>query len=369
MPDDNETMNDGSLIAAAVNMPDFDGLDDPSPQQTTQIIDPREANLRRRPVAENVLPLRQPAPPPQRQASQVQPAQNRAPNGQFTDGRQPQQVRGHNEAPDESDPHMNADGGDAPGEDFLEFDAADEGGEPERVSLAEVATWRSENQRLRQEIDQARRDAIPAEEWDRQIDETASTRHQLLQLINTFAGAILPPEPDRRLLDPNNPYMDTAAYYQQQMAYDAALGKLREWKATADAQQKALTDQQAMQAKVRMAREKEKLLKAWPEIADQKVSQKVYDSAQAYGFKPEEIDNWVDARGFAVLRDAMAYREMTSKRQAAIRVVRNAPKLVRTQARTAQTARDAAYETGARRLAQTGSVDDAAMALGGILGL
>lgn len=364
MADETQLENDGSEMMAALLMPDLDGdLSDPSPQKTvTELIDPREANRRRQPVAEdNVTPLRRPG------------DQNRAADGKWAEGRKPgeqkTQATGHNEADDGED-LAEGDGATpvdaAAAGDFLEFDPIDEGGEPERVPLSEVGNWRGEITRLKSDLEQARRDAIPAEEWDRQMDQTAQTRHQLLQTIAQLRHMIMPPEPDIRLLDPNNPNMDTAQFYAQKTAYDAARERLQRVEALGKEQEGEATKAADMRRNVALAREQEKLARVWPEIKEQATQKAVLDMAQRYGYSAEELNNWIDHRGFAVLRDAMAYHRMKSQRQAAVKVVRGAPKLVRAQARNTQSRQQQAYETGSRRLAQSGSLDDAATALAGL---
>ncbi len=354
----------GLSEAEAVDaMADIDfGIPDPSPTEVREsLMSARDLATRQ---SDNVRQLR---PEPQRGQ------QNRDPGtGQYAEGRQPQQVpaKGPNEAPSEetieADTAVETEAEPAGRDDFLEFEAADEGGEPERIPLSTIGGWRNEIVQLKRQLDQQRRDSIPPDEWDRQINETARVRHQLLQTIETLEQMILPPPPDTRLLDPNNPMQDTAAYFAQQQAYAQAQERLRQVKAIQQAQQAQQADVDKTLKKSRVDRETDKLTRAWPEVKDKAVQQAVFDEAQRYGFSAQEIADLTDHRQLLVLRDAMAYRKVMAQRQAAVKVVRKTPKLVRQEARGAQTRQAQQFSVAATKLSKTGSMEDAEAALGAL---
>lgn len=275
----------------------------------------------------------------------------------------------HNQKPDEAEAiAATADASDVADE-FFEMPPDEEGGEPVRIPAKEVFDGYQEAKHLRQELEQAKRVAPPPVEWDRQMYETVQTRGQLVQLLETVASTMMPPEPDANLINPGSPLYDPGAYHQQQIGYNAARARLQQVIQMRDAHaQQADKERGALREAARI-REQGKLIELWPEIRNPQTQRRmVEDAARFYGITQQDIASTYDARLFAVLRDALAYRDAQSQRQTAVKVVRGAPKLVKSPARDTQGRGRQAYATGMRRLQQSGSVEDAANAIGGLLG-
>jgi hypothetical protein len=254
-------------------------------------------------------------------------------------------------------------------EQFFELPAEQEGGQPQRLSAREVFEGYRERETLRTELERARQVAPPPVEWDRQMYETVQTRSRLVGMLNTLAQTMMPPKPDINLLNEQSNQYSPGEYHRQVMAHQAAMEKVQHLENARAEQQQVLEQEQAALRNAARIREQAKLRDIWPEIRDPAVQRKVVaDGARYYGLTTQDFEQTYDARMYALLKDALAYRDSLAQRQSAVKVVRSAPKLVKAQARNTQGRGQQTFATGMQRLQRSGSVEDAADAIGGLLG-
>ena len=129
------------------------------------------------------------------------------------------------------------------------------------------------------------------------------------------------------------------------------------------AQRQAYEQQESM--KKHLASEQEKLNKAIPEWKDPKVAEmdkrNIVTFAKRYGFNEQELNNATDHRAILMLRMAMMYEALESKKPLVKKKVKKAPKMAKsgkkltTQKTLNKTKVDKAYN----KLKSTGSMDSA----------
>lgn len=176
-----------------------------------------------------------------------------------------------------------------------------------------------------------RHETLKAQEG--KIQEYAQTlqqeRQQLLQLVqqaqeNGFQQPPKEPDPELMKTDPIG-YMEAEATYRQEVkAFQQQQQQLQY-----QAQQAQQQTEQQKQAE--LAKQREILLEAIPELSDPQKGKQVQkawvETAKAYGFSQEDLSNVTDARTFKMLDDARRYRELQAGKQAA-KKPREEPKAV-----------------------------------------
>ncbi len=214
-----------------------------------------------------------------------------------------------------------------------------------------------------------RKQVTPPAEYDRQIAETVTARTQLMRQMQTYAAMLKPQMPNAELLNQASPNYNPDQYYRQytlaqQMEQQLAhvRGEYEQLEAENSRQQEAL-----MQA--RISRERSRLAEIWPEVTrDAAKAQKVREvAARVYGIDEKTFRETVDARFYHILRDAIRLQDMLAAQMTAAKVVTSKPRLTRAAARAPDTAKQMQFSTNMQRLSRTGSLDDAAEALGGLL--
>lgn len=344
-----EPQNDGSLDAAVASMPDFDDSNlVPFERARDSNIEPRRA--------ENGRFTADPATPKQ-------------PQVQVPDPRIAAEALAAAEAAKAAEAEAEAS---TPAEEFFELPPEEEGGEPRRIPATEVFEGYQRAQEMAAEIEEIRRGTVPPQEYDRQILETVQARGRIMQELQAYAQMLQPQQPDLELLNQASPRFNPDLYYQQvQMSQQLSqqLGAVRQQmehhQASARREQEALTH-------ATKAREQSKLRDIWPEVlSDPKKAHEVREkAARLYGIDDQVFATTLDARLYALLKDALAYRDGVKAQQTAVKVVRakQVPKLVRATARNGNTAKQQATQSAMQRLARSGTLDDAADAIGGLLG-
>lgn len=339
--------NDGSIDAAVSMMSDVD-LD--KPLMSFEEAQNLEAGIS--------------APAPRETLAQPT-AKDREPNGQFA--KKEADPKGIDAAAlvAKAAPDVDAS---TPDEEYFELPPDTEGGEAKRIKATEVWEGYQERELLRQELANAKRVAPPPIEWDQQMYETVKARGQLIDQLRMMEQIVMPQEPDERLIDPNSPNYNPDLYHQQRTGYRQALGRMQQIQSRSQELNTQQTREQEALLRARQLREQSKLHDIWPDIKDPATQRRVRDeSARFYGITDQDFAETYDSRLFAILKDALAYRQSLAQRQSAVKVVRSVPKLVKAQGRTAQPKGQAVYSSSMDRLARTGSLEDAANAIGGLL--
>lgn len=253
----------------------------------------------------------------------------------------------------------------SPAEEFFELPPDEEGGEPKRIPATEVFEGYQKAQELAAELEEVRRTAPPPQEFDRQIYETVQVRGRLMQELQAYAQLLQPQQPNPEMIrtDPDGYYQQIQIAQQMGQQLQAVRAQFGQLQADQSREQEALSQ-------ARFARERGKLHDVWPEVLSnpQKASQ-VRDAAQRlYGIDNQTFATTIDARFYAVLKDALAYRDGIKAQQTAVKVVRAKPKLVRASARSGETGKQMAVNSAMQRVARSGSLEDAADVIGGLLG-
>ncbi len=341
--------NDGSLQHAALAMPEFDdGLDDPSPASTRDSAKPTPVKGER--VA-NIVPMDR--------------RQNRADDGKYAEGFSEKEAA-------EADAPIDGEVLDGevsdPVDEYVEIPGENEGDPPRRVKFDEVWQGYQEAAQLREYVEQIQRVTPPPPDYENHIYETVQTRGQLIRELQMLEQANQPMEPNLDLINENSPNYNPAMYQRQVQLQREQAGRIAQIRQRREQEEAIASQEQTAVAEARKSREQAKLLQFWPEIRDPGTQRQVRDeAARYYGIDDQIFATVTDARFYGVLRDALAYRSGLKQRQAAVKVVRAKPKLVKGSARNSSNPKQASFQTGMRALQKSGSVEDAAEAMGSFL--
>lgn len=149
----------------------------------------------------------------------------------------------------------------------------------------------------------------------------------------------------------------------------------------ADQIQQVLNGIQSKQAEVtskqkaEQAQARQKAANEAREVLEKKIptwSDDLYKSlmktASEYGYKLEEVANWVDPKAFEVLHDAHQYRQMKAEKPAVEKRVSVPPKVVKPGAAAPATAAQLRASDAMSRLQKSGNISDAAAVIKSRLG-
>jgi len=302
--------------------------------------------------------------------------QPREPNGRWTEEQEAAnelaRARSNAKTADPDEPPVEEEASPVDDE-FFEIEI-EKDGKPvkERLKASEVWERAQRAQQLEADIAEMRKGVPPPEEFDREMFKTVQVRGQLMQAMQTYAQMLTPREPDESLIDPESRNYDPALYNRQRAfarQQQEALNRIQSDYAQLQAQQNAETA--AVDAAYR-ARERSKLGKIWPEVlTDSREAARVRDELDQYygqyGWSRAKLESITDSSAYAIIKDALAYRRGQKAKEAAVKVVRSKPKLVRGAARDVGSPATRRSAQGLQRLQQSGSIEDAAAALDGLL--
>ncbi len=257
-------------------------------------------------------------------------------------------------------------------DDWIELDPEEEGGQPQRHKLSEVYAGYQEAARLKAELEQLRAQP-PAkeapEDYDRIVADTIVERQRYADAAQKWLQFQNPQKPPLEMLNPQSSNYDPDRYYALTQQFEAQVGQMRrvheQLKQVEDANQK----QQSEIATRQFEREKKELLTRWPEIKEPAVQQELKSFlSKTYGIGPDVLERVVDHRLYLLGRDAMAYAKAQAKAESSVKVVKAKPRLVPSASRqTAKDLKSARLSDSMSKLQKSGSIEDAAEALGGLL--
>lgn len=330
-----EMQLDTSVDDAALAMPDFDDLADPSPADTQQ----------------------------------DKTAQPRAPNGQYTEKPQVkpeseiQSRRNYQPTEDEVKAADEETDTSTPAEEWFELPPDKPGEKPTRIKADEVWAGYQLAQQLWTELQHAKHGAPPPVEYDQEIAKTIGVRGQLERVLAHQLALMQPQEPNIEMINPQSPSYNPDAYYhqnrlaqQQRDRIAAVTQEMQAIQADQAREQEALT-------RARHQREKSKLMALWPELWQPETANRVRQSlADYYQIDPQTLATVIDARFYAMAKDALAYRQQANAQRTAAKVVRGKPKLVKGQARSGNP-KQQQHAQAVRRHETDGSIESAAEAL------
>lgn len=194
-------------------------------------------------------------------------------------------------------------------------------------------------------------------------DAIAHERQRYVEALQFFESQIPKMEaPSPELLD-----SDPVEYLRQKDAYDRST--LQRQAAAIERQrveqQTAAEREQAARALVQA--ESEKLAERIPEWKSteqrQKLVQDIQQEMRDRGFSDTEIGQLAYAHHFEVVRDAMKWRQLQSKKPAVDKKVREAPKVVKPGTATNRNSKEELQAKTRARLKKSGRVEDAAAAI------
>jgi hypothetical protein len=260
-----------------------------------------------------------------------------------------------------------------PDEDYVELpvehgSASD--AKPQRVKLSDVVGKYRQATKLEREIATLRSNARPMStpEVEQAIAGIIRERQAIHAAMGQWQSMNQPVPPSIEMVNPSSPTYDPGEYHRQVSNYQTLLQAHQD----VDRRRKAIEaenakgQQELYQAK--RARETALLVEAMPELATHKNAAAFRKNIKDhYGYSDEEIDATLDHRSFVVMADAIKYRELKRSADKVLREVRAKPKLVRASARQATDTRRESVSNSMGRLRQSGSLDDAAAAIGGLL--
>lgn len=333
---------DGSIESAIAAMPDLEKLA------------PFEA------VRDGTAPERAPGQPRNPDTGQwAEKAQQPAPRGNSQPGPKQEAALATQDEPE-------AEGVDD--ETFVEI-PGDEPGKPgQRLALKDVFDGYQRAQQLQTEIEEVRRGTPPPVEYDRAIYETTQARSDILRKAEIYARLLQPPRLNPDLLNENSPNYNPGAYHRQmQLAQE-----MEAQRQSIEAEMRSLQSEQQRDleaiSRAQHARERGKVLQLWPDLQKPDVARQVRDDlARYYGIDQEALDKTIDARAYAVFKDALAYRNAQKAQSTAIKLVKSKPRIVKGSARDTSNPKEAQRSSAMQRLAQSGSMEDAADAIGALL--
>lgn len=189
---------------------------------------------------------------------------------------------------------------------------------------------------------------------------------QLLPALVQRMQSMMPQPPDRSLIHTN-----PSAYLEQKEAYEEALGDLQ----AAQSEQQRLkveeTEQQTRKLQAYVAENASKLTELIPEWKDQKAYErdrpKVRDYLRSVGFSDDEINQAYDARLVKLAADGMRWRDLRNSKPRPVapstdKPLRPMPPPAQPVARKSRESMEAR-----KRLASSGRVEDAALAIKALL--
>lgn len=254
-------------------------------------------------------------------------------------------------------------------DDYIELPGEGEGAEPTRIKLTDALERYHAFEKVQAELAEAKQAQPPPEHYEQAIVKAHEGATQYLAGLKQIEQWMQPPRPDMDLVNPQSPNYNPELYYQQLVQAERITQLRATMRQEAERVEKEAAETNRLVLEARMHREKAEAQKLWPELADPATRSKIVDEfSRAYKFTPDEVKAIADHRVLSVIKDALAYRASLAKKETAVKVVTAKPKLVRGQARNSQTGKQAAFASASDRLSRSNSLDDAADAIGALLG-
>lgn len=191
---------------------------------------------------------------------------------------------------------------------------------------------------------------------------------QRLEVVEKVMEAVQPekPDPELRKADPQT-------YAEQMEAYEERQEQIEAVQAERQEALRQLQEQQAQVQQAKLEEERELLESAIPELVDPDqredlMGQMVKTAQSTYGFTEEELSNVVDHRAIHMLHDAMRYHELVEQGKQVTETKKEKPaKKMKPGSSTPSKEKDTGSSDALKRLARSGSVNDAAEVLEGML--
>lgn len=235
-------------------------------------------------------------------------------------------------------------------------------GEEVQVTLDEALKGYSREQ------DYTRKTQALSEQVKAEKAQLAGARDEYLTGLQTVQQIIEAAQPkvDQSLRQTNPAEWSAQMLQHQQWAKQAEAVKVEAERLNAERSEEDARERESF-----VRAEAEKLLGAIPEWSDQAIAKAETAMLREYGltrgFSEDELDEVVDHRAVAVLRDAMKYRDLVAK-SGKVRSTVEAKKVAKPGASSAPPSKAVDLQRAKNRLRQTGSVEDAASAIERMMG-
>ena len=251
---------------------------------------------------------------------------------------------------------------------WIEIEGDEEGQEPVRLKLDEVYEGYQRAQQLEAELENVKTSTPPPPDYDQAIIEAIDRGQQYLDGLRQVEAMLHPVMPDDSLINPQSPTYDPDAYFAQKQWAESQAQQLNYIQQQREAAEREVNERSEAVARARFAREQQKLMSMWPELQQEANAHKVReDASRFYGIDNETLNSVHDSRFYAVLKDALAYRQQQGASQKAVKAVKAKPKLVKGKAKATESKARRTSQRGMQRLMETGRPEDAIDALEGLI--
>ena len=267
------------------------------------------------------------------------------------------------EAPQEADA---ADGE----EEFIEWsDSDDENAEPQRIKLSEAVERIKEADQLKAELENVRQVQPAPPEYDQQIEQYMERSIALDQQLRQWQAFNAPQQPDPRLLTTGDPN-DAQVYYAQLQHNEQLAAEHHRVAQQLQQNEQEYWHARETKANAQWQREIGKVYEKHPAMKQESaVLQFAADAEAMLGLDKETLDGLRDSRILNGLIELVQLKKAGQKAEAAqakaVRAVKKTPKLVRNK--RSASPQQARRSNALKRLQQSGSIEDAADALDGLL--
>lgn len=259
-------------------------------------------------------------------------------------------------------------------EDYIELAAEKDGEAPVRVKVNEAIEGWQKAKTLEAELEKARAEvATPLpHEIEQHVIALQKERNGVVAAMKQWQAVNRPVEPNLELTNPNSPNYNPELFHSQLQMYQRQLAQHGEVsKRIADAEKQSKDEQEAIRGS-KIARETAEVRKIWPEVLTDPNARVAAKKALFDHYKIDDAfldsDITLDHRIYALAKDALAFRALQGKQVEAVKAVKAKPRLVQSQARSTPSNPRAAKSSAAfEALTKSGSVEDAADALEGLL--
>ncbi len=253
-------------------------------------------------------------------------------------------------------------------DDWVEIASEIEGEEPERIKLSDLYDGYRQSNDLSEQLENVKATQPPPPEYEKALQETLGLQTQYMGVLEQYKAYNPIQEPSLDLLNQDSPNYNPDLYAQQRQAME----QTKAAHARIDAELNELKNRQAREAQVlheaTRTRELAKLHEFWPEMKTSEAQRQFVDDIQRhYGVDKGLLDTIVDARFFKVAKDALAYQRQQAATEKAVKKVRAKPKLIPAKARSTTNSKHQKVQSSMNRLQKSGSLDDAASAISGLL--
>lgn len=223
-------------------------------------------------------------------------------------------------------------------------------------------------------------------DYSRKTEELARHKEQLDQDFNKRVSAaeddirqrrdfildnwqrFIPQEPDRAMMDERSDKFDPIGYMQARAQYDDAIGRLNAMHAERVNETTSAAEKQTAEAEEFAREEWGKFLAGNKRLQDETKLKAFRDDVKSIGvehykLKAEELQSVTDHRFMQVLHDAIAYRKLVAKSQAAKQEITAKPKLRQQQRMSPQNVQSRDRQGRFENARQAGSIDAVARSI------